>query len=232
MKLPNTLGRFTSMRAPLWSRLVIVLVLTAASGVVAGSAGNRWASPDDLLAAGKKIDHVPSELGDWKLQSAEHLDEAAVELLQCTGSTQRVYQNAKSGAIVRMAFFVGPPGPTSVHTPDVCFTGANYEVDQAATQLLIPVRKGLKASFSSGTFRSKDLAGDSLRVLYSWNSDGRWVAPRYPRLEFAGSSVLYKLMVVTTINRGAASPDDVGICRDFLKQLLPELDSILLRSSD
>ncbi len=214
------------------SRLFIVLALTAASGALAGSIGNRWARPADLVAAGEKIDQTPKEFGDWELRSAAPFDELAAEVLQCAGSTKRTYQNRQTGAVVQMALFVGPTGPTSVHTPDVCYTGANYVAESDAKEFQVRPQHGSSGTFWEIAFRSQNLEGGSLRVLFGWNAGGRWVAPKRPRIEFAGSPLLYKLMVVSSVEPGQTSANAGEVCHAFLAQLLPALDPVLLKTSD
>lgn len=211
------------------SRLLIVFAITAASGALAGGVSNRWAVPADLVAAGEKLEHTPNKFGDWELRAAKPFDPPVVEMLQCVGSTERTYQNIRTGAMVQVALFVGPPGPTSVHTPDVCFTGANFAMLRGATQTTVRPRRGSGGTFWDAAFQSQGLEGETLRVLYAWNDGGRWSAAKRPRIDFAGSPLLYKLMVVSRVEPDQITAEEGEICREFLAQFLPALDSALVK---
>lgn len=202
---------------------VLIAVLTLASGAVAGVFNNRWGPRADLAAAGQRIDQLPGTLGDWESQSAEPVDKGAAQMLQCAGSTVRTYQNRQTGALVRMVLIVGPPGPTAVHTPDVCYTSGNYEMEGKPQEVDLRAG-GHAAGFWSASFRARSLRGENLRVFYSWNDGSGWRASRHPRIEYAASPLLYKLQVVT----GALEADEEGEAwRGFLDQLLPSLEKLL-----
>src|SRR6185312_7441852 len=117
---------------------LIVFALTAVSGAAAGVLGNRWGTPPDLRAAAVRLDRLPADLGEWRLIDESPLDESLVEMLQCIGSTNRTYHNRRSGETVHMSLIVGPPGPTSVHTPEICFSSQCYHVVAAAERRAYP----------------------------------------------------------------------------------------------
>jgi hypothetical protein len=219
------------------ARWFLIVVLTLSTGLVAGKFSNRWGKPVDLVAAGRRIDQVPTRLGSERLGywemigSAEPIEADAAEMLECTGSTVRTYRNVKSGAAVQMVLLVGPPGPMSVHTPDVCFKGANYELLGPQRQVTIASRRGPAARLWAGSFRSNGLQAEGLRVVYAWNDGAGWDAPTYPRLAYARTALLYKLMVVTNVSDGAAEEETDKIWYEFLNELIPEIDAIIHKES-
>ncbi|HEV3004777.1 MAG TPA: hypothetical protein VGX78_09965, partial [Pirellulales bacterium] len=214
-----------------YARWFVILFLTLSTGLGAGYFGNRWGKPVDLVAAGKRIEKLRGGLGDWVQQGPdEAIDDESAEVLECTGSTVRVYRNVKTGASLRMVLLVGPSGPTSVHTPDICFKGANFELVAPRQQLTVPWH-GTTAKLWAGSFRSKGLRGEGLRVVYAWNAGERWEAPENPRFAFMWASHLYKLMVVTDAPEGATDDQTDEVLRGFLEKLLPALDGIIQEES-
>lgn len=218
----------TSRRRSSSVAFCLIVVATLASGAAAGFFGNRWGQPADLAAAGKRIDELPGKLGDWESQSAEPVAKSVAQMLECAGSTVRTYQNRETGAMIRMLLIVGPPGPTAVHTPDVCYASGNYQMEDNPHAIDVRAKNRPAGSFWTVSFRARSLRGENLRVFYSWNDGRGWKASRHPRIEYAGSSLLYKLQVVM----GADDNDEDGDeWRGFLDKLLPEVNKILEKTT-
>jgi hypothetical protein len=208
--------------------VAVLIAVTIASGAIAGVLGNRWGEPVDLAEAGARIDHFPDRIGDWEVQKAEEYPESVRELLQCSGSTDRRYQHRQTGAVVDVAFQVGPPGPTAVHTPDVCFSSQAYKSQGPRKQLRLDGSSDAADTFWEQSFQAKSLEGERLEVVYSWNDGGRWTAADRPRYQYAGRPLLYKMMVVARSDSGEEREERRGRCRQFLEALLPLLDSTVL----
>ena len=205
-------------------------VITGASGLVEGQLSNRWAKPVDLVAAGNKIGNVPEHFGDWDLQIARPLDRTVIDMLQCAGSTQRIYRNQKTGQVVSVLLIVGPPGPTSAHTPEICYSSRDYDLIEERHKFHMRGVQRPNDEFWEVRLRRNDVRGDLLRVVYAWNSGERWVAPDNPRIMFGGLPCLYKLQVAAVVMTEVdASEDDP--CRAFLHDILPELESVFFSAS-
>lgn len=209
----------------------ILISVTVASGAGAGFFGNRWGEPVDLAEAGARIKHFPNRFGDWEVKKAEEYAESVREILQCSGSTDRRYQNKQTGAVVDVAFQVGPPGPTAVHTPDVCFSSQAYK-EGPRKQMRLDRSPTTSDTFWEQTFQSKSLAGEKLEVAYAWNAGEGWVAAERPRFQYAGSALLYKIMVVVRSDAGEEREQARQRCRQFLEDLLPLLDARVLIHQD
>ena len=106
--------------------IVLVAALTTLSGVLQGRMHNRWGPSADVLSVANKLAEIPSQFGDWRLQSSEELGETAANMLECAGYIIRNYENQATGDVVSVTVLLGPPGPISVHTPEVCFGSRNY----------------------------------------------------------------------------------------------------------
>ncbi len=226
---------------------LIVLAFTAGSGALAGVWGHRWQAPPDIGDAAARLDRLPAAFGNWQLVDETPFEESAAAMLECARSSNRSYRHLESGETVHMATFVGPAGPASVHTPEICYSSqgfhlavagrpCKYGTSPTATK---PVDAADPASPPLGTvntetggaakheFRKTVFLPDihrpvKLIVYYSW-CDGRlWQAPDQPRFSFGGLPYLYKIQlaaqVVTRLDQEDSDP-----CDAFLRDFLPVL---------
>ena len=210
--------------------LAIVLASALASGAVAGVLSHRWGVPTDLAAAGRRIADFPARVGSWECQTTESYDPQIVEVLECVGNTSRTYRNRETGESVQVAFHVGPTGPTSVHTPDVCFPSQNYAQQGPRRRVNVGAATRWGGSFWQSIFRSNGLRGETIEAVYGWTSGDRWTAADRPRFEFAGKPLLYKLQVVAPTSRTEIEKDGgQATCQRFLADLLPALEAQVLK---
>lgn len=207
----------------------VLVALTLSSGGVAGWLDNRWGPPVDLVAAGERLEHVPSRFGDWVLENAHPLGSEVTEVLQCSGSTQRMYRNQKTGEAVSLALIVGPPGPTSVHTPEVCYSSRDYKTISKPKRFRVGTVAAGDANFWGMELEATNLEGSKLSLAYAWNDEHGWVAPERPRFEFGGARLLYKLQLAAAMPDGD-QPEQADPCQAFLREFLPELDASLFEA--
>jgi hypothetical protein len=94
-----------------------------------------------------------------------------------------------------------------VHTPDVCYGGAGYEMLGAPARCEVaPAGGGPPAEFWVARFRKEGLGErHQLRIFWAWRPwGGAWQAADNPRLAFGRVPALCKLYVV----REMTSPDE------------------------
>ena len=115
------------------------------------------------------------------------------------------------------------------HTPEVCYESGSFEIAEVASAESISSSGGAADTFERVTFRPKSRGGAMQRVYHAWRkSQGRWTAPRNPRLALGGESMLYKLQLTTSIPDNSTddqNSSDAG--RRFLEELIPVLDHTL-----
>jgi hypothetical protein len=198
-------------------------LLLLSAGVVHGLWTNRWAEQGDLERATARLPGVPLTFGGWRGQDLELPKDARSAL---AGSIARRYVHPSTGKTVTLYIGCGRPGPTSVHTPDVCYAGTGFR-SEAPQRYLLPAAAGQAGGeFWTAHFQKTQAAAQShLRIFWAWRGEGadRWQVSDNPRVTFARYSVLFKLYVL----REMASPTEPladDPCLDFLKALLPELD--------
>jgi hypothetical protein len=209
----------------------LVAALTILSGVIHGRMSNRWGVPPDVLAAAKKLQGVPAKFGNWTLQSSEEMSDHVVKMLECAGYFVREYRyrdDEQPGreASVKVALLLGPSGPMSSHTPEICFKSQNYPIEGDRERLTVRGEDGSQGDFWAVTFKANDPAGDMIRVYYGWSTGGPWRAPENHRFAFASYPFLYKIQVASVVplstNLGSDDP-----CRAFLKDFVPAVKPYL-----
>jgi hypothetical protein len=207
------------------------LVATLASGWVHGRLANRWGHAGALQAAGAKLDReLPSRLGSWRLVKTIPLEPEVKEVLQCAGHLQGTYANEQTGEAVTVAVLVGPSGPLSVHSPEICYSAIDYELAGERQAWNVTDEKGQSHSLWKLHANSRHSTRPNLRILYGWSQGGRWEAVRGPRFALAGLPILYKLQVSGPARDKQAEqgPDP---CQDFLARFLAEIQPRLVASS-
>jgi hypothetical protein len=195
--------------------------MTIATGLVHGRLTQRWGPVPDLQAAGRELANFPKTIGDWQLVDEKPLPPMVQETLSCAGYINRKYVNRESGETVDIAITVGPSGPISVHTPEICYSSRAYSIQDPRQRVTVSDRIGRIHSFWSLSFRSADSSADALRVYYAWcpEENGIWAASESPRFEFAGRRKLFKLQMSSVVS-SMAEDQTKDPCQEFLTALL------------
>lgn len=209
--------------------VLLLAGLTLASGAIQGRMSNRWGVPPDMAAAGKKLEKFPRQFGKWELQSTEKMSNDVLAVLECSGYFVRDYRNEETGQSVMVAVLVGPSGPISLHTPEICYSSRDYTLQGKSQRVSIP-SGGNKDEFWAATFRTNNLEADMLSVYYGWSTGRNWTADDDPRFAFAASPFLYKIQLASPLPPGSDA-EDRTICRQFLSDFLPVLRRHLVDSS-
>jgi hypothetical protein len=206
--------------------VLTALALVSASGLVYGLWTARWQKSDELVQALARVPEVPHTLAGWKGHDLD-VDTEAFHQARAEAYWMRRYE--KNGEAISVILMCGRAGPLAVHTPDVCYRGAGYEMVGRVEPLTVDVPGGASAAFWTARFQ-KERPGETgqLRLLWSWSHDGTWQAPTWPRLTFAGAPFLYKLYVIReTTSADEPRPGDPTLA--LLGELLPALDRTLFR---
>ena len=205
------------------SRLLSVLLLlglTVVSGLVQGYASSRWGPPDSSLAAADQLAGLPEQFGPWQMEKSEELGEQVTQMLDCVGYAYRTYVDQQTGDAVKMVVLLGPSGPTSVHDPEICYSGSGHTVLADRKRVTIDTEDGNRGEFWSVTLKSKDVGAALLHIYYGFSTGGSWQAVDNPRITYAARPYLYKIQVAAD-----ASPDNEehpkDVCYRFLQDLIP-----------
>jgi hypothetical protein len=209
---------------------LVAATVLAAGSVLQGMWTDRWHTGAELESTVARLATIPLSFGQWE-GTARDMDPRVLTLSGCHGYAIRRYVNRITGETISVTVMVGRPGPASVHTPEVCFTGGGYELSSPITDWTVPMpAPATSAVFRAASFRRAD-AGKSLllRVLWSWSADGSWHAPDNPRVAFAGHLALCKLYVAREMLSEEESLQD-DPCNGFVHDFLPYLNRVLIES--
>lgn len=222
---------------------VAAAALTVVSGVVYGHLSGRWREVSELADVGARLEEFPEAFGDWRMTRSIELSENVADTLQCAGYINGAYVNEITGQVVNVAVLVGPPGPMSVHTPEICFSSKQYDMCEERRRMLVSSEKSMPAkrgvprseipdadrgeSLWSVGFRTRDVHARPLHVYYGWNDGRGWEAAENPRFGFATAAYLYKAQVAVMGEVGGAGGEyEPG--KQFLDEFLPELQGYLV----
>lgn len=199
---------------------LVLAAATLAGGAIQGRLSRRWGGAMDLTKLAKRLQELPADIGPWHMREKKSLEPAAEAVLECAGYVGRVYENRQTSEVVIMAVLLGPAGPISVHTPDVCYSSQEYEVHDGPERTDFTRKDAAADQLWKTTLRSTRLEGGYLRVYYGWNSGRKWSAPYDARFAFLGQPYLYKIQVAAPLS---SLPDekaeDPGL--RFITALLP-----------
>jgi hypothetical protein len=203
---------------PLIAALVVLLV----SGLVHGFWTQRWHSAEALTGAVVRVHAVPLHAGNWKGVNLD-VDPELYEQARAVGYWMRRYTNGATGDSISVILMCGRAGHMAVHTPDICYRGAGYEMVGEPARYRLP--GSAACEFWAASFRLPGLAGVAdLEIYWTWGADNSWKAPSSPRLAFGGQPYLFKLYVV---REAPGNPLQDPVTADFLRQFMPELEAAL-----
>lgn len=194
---------------------LIALAIVVPAGLAQGLWSGRWVRAESFDARLAALRRVPLEFGGWTGEDVE--PEARVfDRAGVAGGLMRRYQH-RDGTSVSVMLVVGKPGPTSVHTPEVCYVGAGYEAASDRVPVAVP---GRDDAFWAIDFRKQGTpTPEYLRIYHAWDAGRGWRASANPRADFAGTGSLYKLYAVRPMSRVGGSPGDdpsLGFLGEFL----------------
>jgi hypothetical protein len=184
--------------------VLVTLAAIAGSGLLHGLQTSRW---EPTLA----------------------LDEAAARLDAVNWWMRRYSKDRQSVTVILMC---GRPGRMAVHTPEVCYQGAGYQISGSpARQPLYAGGPAAGDALWTARFVKQDADGMKyLRIFWAWTTAGTWQAPDNPRWTFRGEPFLYKLYVVRdSTGQQEAPANDPGL--EFLRQASEEMRAALFPAS-
>ena len=206
------------------TRLVTVafaLAVLMISGLVHGFWAGRWNPSMVLQEAAARVDNVPLEIGDWKAH-AEDADPGAFFQAGALSYWARSYVNPRKNTTLYVILMCGRAGRMAVHTPEVCYRGAGYEIGREPETWPVQSAAGQELGTLWTARFSKGTAGSDLRLYWGWNAGGLWQAPSNPRWQFGGEPFLYKLYL------SHAATGNTLAAQDFMGVFLPQLRKALL----
>jgi hypothetical protein len=205
-------------------------LLFGLSGLYHGLRTDRWGASENLSSAVERLQRIPFAVGKWHGEPLQ-IDAAMLRRAETAGWIARKYVHPEKGE-VQLLVLCGRPGPISLHTPEVCYPGIGYALFDKPERVGIgPDGSSRSPEFWIARFTRSGTLADALRIAWSWNSDGSFVAADHPRVRFAADKYLYKIYVVSRLRHFKEEWEQDG-CRAFLQDLMPELEKALLPLDD
>jgi hypothetical protein len=190
--------------------LVAAIALLLTSGVVYHLlAGDS----EQLDAAAARVALVPMIVGDWHAQ-ADATDDAGFAQTGARSYWMRHYVHQKTKGSVLVILMCGRAGKMAVHTPEVCYSGAGYQLGDQPAACAIQNDE----QFWTARFAKKS---GQLRLFWAWNAHGNWEAAATPRWQFRGEPFLYKLYVSREISEPTPATPPADATAEFLRVFVP-----------
>ena len=211
-------------------RLILILVAIVAMTIPAayfnGRVLLRWGDDNALIQHANALSDVPNQFGEWTLvEQGEPISDYLIEQLELRGTLHRVYEHQQTGQRVALLVLVGPPGPLVRHPPEICYqTRAN---ELLGTDDLTVSVGGSAATLRLLSYQSQLPVDSDFFVAYAFGYAGKWEVPSSPRLAYGGRPFLFKLHALTDLSYEAPHARPEGLA-DFLSELLPELNRVLM----
>lgn len=188
------------------------LAFTLSAGYLYGRFTQRWGPPPDLQGAATHLETLPESIGTWQLTEELEMEPGVVDMLECAGYAVRSYTDRASGASIKLMIIVGPPGPTAVHTPEICYSSRSHELQGDAEEVIFgDSATGSPSHPAHGlwhvSFKPKGVVGNDLHVYYGWSTGEVWEASESPRFEYAGQPLLYKIQIAGEVPPQVTSGD-------------------------
>ena len=214
---------------PILTGIVIISTITVAITFSAGSLSGRWGVFSGLDDARATLKTLPMEIGDWQAEKEGELDKTSVTMLRIQDSyVHRTYRNSVTQAVVYLTFMVGPTGKITVHTPEVCFGGKDFEKDAERTSVQIAVEREADEiidSFWRINFTGRAIDTNSrISFYYAVSPGDTWNAVESPRSTYQTYRYVYKLQAEAYAGVGG----DGDNARKFLEDCLPVIHKHML----
>ncbi len=210
-------------RKTIAAMLVGLVLLTAIPAVVQGVLTRRWSGAADISVAASRLVEFPAQFGDWQQQGDEEkVPEEALRELQCAGCFNRHYVNQRLGRDVTVIVMVGPAGPLIRHPPEICYGNRANELLAPPVDVEFTTSDAKLHRLRLLRYANPRAVSGEFSVCYGWSESGKWDVPAYPRVEYGGAPMLFKMQVLTT----DAVPKDGGLptaTARFLDDFLPLL---------
>lgn len=206
---------------------IVAAVILIGSGMAYGLLAE---DSEKLDQAADRVPRVPMEIGDWRAMAAEDddADERSFEQTGAKGYWIRTYVHQHTRVSIRVILMCGRAGKMAVHTPDVCYGGAGYDLLDQPKVCVIRNELGDELSrFWTGNFVKRKSVADSIRLYWGWTPQGTWEASGNPRWQYRGEPFLFKMYVSRNLGGAAPGPAEADPTESFLSQFVPELKQAL-----
>lgn len=204
---------------------VLAVAITVAAAIYQGQLTNRWGKSEGIDGALSLLETLPADYGPWHLEERTKLSAEEIKILQCAGNVQGRYINNDTGETVLVSTLLGPPGPTSVHRPEICFPAVSFPQETERQRVTFGSGDKQHSAWMVQFRDTKNPAGGIVRVYYAWSDGGPWQAADQPRITFGTRPYLYKVQIIAELPESAISEaNDAG--KSFLSVFMPTFEKL------
>lgn len=180
-----------------------------------------------LDEAAARVSRVPMVVGDWQGQELDS-DEAVFEQAGAKAYWTRTYVHRRTKESVLVILMCGRWGKISVHTPEVCYGGAGYELrDQPIPFTVRSAASDAPSQLWTAQFKKRAGVPTQLRLYWGWSVQEVWEASASPRWRFFGQPFVYKLYVSHNVEGQPNLTPQTDPAADFLRKFVPEMNRVL-----
>lgn len=197
------------------------LVLILLAGLVHGLWADRWGTAPELAAAAVRLSGIPMRFGDWEGKDMP-VDAESFAMAGPTSYLSRLYTHRRTKASALVILMCGRAGKMVVHTPEVCYPGAGFELLDAPYPWPVRAAGGEElGTFWTARFGKAGAGSANLRLIWGWSPGDSWQAPASPRWHFRSAPFLYKFYVSLDAPETEKSAAE-DTAAEFLRRFLPE----------
>ena len=202
---------------------LLIVICSIFQGVWTG----RWGAgaSADVVAFTEAFQRIPLVIGErWRGEDNPEMDDLEREAAGAAGYLTRNYHNDETGEVVSVYMICGASRDVAIHTPDKCYPGAGFRMEDKIRRHRIETERSAAEFFTSVFLRQEPDRSQRLRIFWAWNADGKWEAPRWPRWKY-GRRALSKIYLTAPTSEGQSADDNP--CPEFAQLFLPEVDRLL-----
>lgn len=216
----------------LWIPVGVAAVLMIAASVVQGYWTNRFGaiSESEIVAEySQRLAPIPKVIGEWAAVDLT-MDPQEQEVAGIVGYITREYKNSRTKESVTVMLVCGNFRNIAKHEPQQCYVAAGFTQEKETDPYAKKVNDDSTANFNTTVFKREEQEFQRLRIFWSWNYAGEWIAPSYARWTLRGQPALYKLYVISNIGQGEQIEESAAL--KFIDEFIPAANKALFPKED
>jgi len=174
----------------------------------------------------ERLQAVPLRIGDWEGKDEAEMDERERQVAGADAALARRYANTLTAQAVSLSLVSGQFRNVAQHVPTQCYVAAGFQMHNPEIQYNVETEAGPVECYTT-VFKKDEPTGTLyLRVFWTWSYDGKWIAPKLPRVALVGQPALYKLYFITEIPL-PGQPIEQNTAVEFMRKFIPAANKAL-----
>ena len=165
---------------------VLAVGVTLYSGLLHGRIRHEFGLGQDLTDQVRLVTSLPTEFGQtedgrpaWVIVGEPlALDDDIVDLLECAGHYQAMYQSTlRPDWVVQLLVMVGPSGPLLGHSPEVCYPASGAKYLSGPERIVFANTNEGNVELQVMMFEQGKVDKREVRVGYAFSAGENFVSP-------------------------------------------------------